>query len=69
MLQAVAQLKGEQELPWEDAETAAAALRKLGMLRGAVLQLLHRDPTQRATARQFHTACSQAFAEGAVPAV
>lgn len=67
-MQIIAKLTGKAELPWEGPE-AKPALAKLGALRAAVLRLLERDPAQRATARQFHSSCSKAFADGAAPAV
>eukprot|EP00892_Ulva_mutabilis_P004140 jgi/Ulvmu1/2098/UM125_0001.1 len=59
---AVAQLRGEQLLPWEGPR-CGPLLHRLGVLRPAVLHLIERDPAQRSTARQFHTACSDAFSQ------
>jgi len=59
-MQVVAQLQGERNLPWEGAR-CGPQLHRLGALRSAVLHLLERNPVQRSTAREFHTACSEAF--------
>lgn len=37
-------------------------LRRLGLLRGPVLQLLQREVSLRWTVRKFHAACVQMFA-------
>lgn len=62
VVQVVAQLHGERLLPWEGPRSGGD-LERLGMLRGAVMHLLERDPTQRCTAQQFHSACRQVFSD------
>ena len=60
-MQVIARLMGEKPLPWEGGLTAAD-VRHLGMFRGPVLRLLHRDPAHRISMRRFHIACTKLFA-------
>jgi hypothetical protein len=48
---------GEQLAPWEDADTAQALLKPLGIFKKAVLGLLKRNPQQRTTIPQFQKSC------------
>eukprot|EP00892_Ulva_mutabilis_P006551 jgi/Ulvmu1/4268/UM194_0008.1 len=57
----MARLRGDLPLPWEGV-LSTAVLRHLGSFRGPILQLLHREPSQRISMRQFHIACSKLFA-------
>ncbi|NJR42368.1 MAG: protein kinase [Akkermansiaceae bacterium] len=59
LLQVVAQLLGNQPLPWEN--MSQADRRKLGAFRGPILQLLSRDPSQRPTMPEFYHACNSIF--------
>jgi phage portal protein BeeE len=45
-------------LPWEEGRLSPEDKKKLGRFRKPLLQLLHREPSQRATALQF---CKQMF--------
>lgn len=40
-------------LPWEKGRITREDMNKMGMFRQPILELLHRDPAQRATAEQF----------------
>jgi hypothetical protein len=53
MLQVVAKLVGEQELPWEGEGKAKALLKRAGRFKDAVLGLLCRDPEQRMHVQTF----------------
>lgn len=55
-LQVLVALAGLTALPWEGSNQELQR-RQLGSLGEAVMQLLNRDPSRRATARQFHAAC------------
>lgn len=58
----MAQLAGEKRLPWEDGtDEAAERLEKLGVFKGAVMQLLNRDPQQRPSMQRFYDACNRVF--------
>ena len=48
---AMDQLAGRKQLPWETSDKDEK-LSRLRRLKGTVLQLLHRDPAQRPTAKQ-----------------
>ena len=61
VVQVLAMLRGDELLPWEG-ERGTESLASLGALKGPVLQLLQRDPGQRASVRRFHLACSRVFA-------
>ena len=59
-MQVVAQLVGESPLPWEgDRDSGSNLLRGAGRLRDSVLQLLHRDASQRLAVADFVAACSR----------
>jgi len=53
-------LKGDLPLPWEG-ELSAHQAQQLGPFRVAVMQLLQRDPAQRAGMLAFHRACTDLF--------
>jgi hypothetical protein len=53
LVQVVAKLVGEGELPWEAEGRAKAVLRRAGRFKDAVLGLQHRDPSQRARVQTF----------------
>lgn len=55
--QVIAQLVGEELLPWEDEVTARALLRGAARFRGAMQALLNRDATQRPSADAFMQQC------------
>lgn len=62
LLQVMAQLAGEKRLPWEEGtEEATERLEKLGVFKGAVMQLLNRDPQQRPSMQRFYDACNRVF--------
>lgn len=52
LLQVMSSLRGEEVLPWEDMSEEVSG--KLGPLRGLVLAMLHRDPSQRPSMAEFH---------------
>lgn len=57
-VQVMAQILGEQLLPWEaGAEGSRALLRRLGMFRDAVLDLLERNPSMRLGITDFIARC------------
>lgn len=61
-LQVIKQLTGEKRLPWEEQGPAAAErLESLGVFKGAVLQLLNRDPTLRPSMQRFYDAANRIF--------
>lgn len=60
-LQILAQLLGEQDLPWEGSRAAPDTMRKLRTLRSPVLALLERDPNRRLSMQQFCEACDDIF--------
>jgi hypothetical protein len=57
-VQVVAQIVGEQPLPWEDAARAKQLLRTAGHYRAPLLTLLRRDPQERPSIRSFLSHCS-----------
>lgn len=60
-MQILAQLLGDQELPWEGARAAPETMRKLRSLRTPVLALLDRNPQRRLTMQQFCESCDDIF--------
>ena len=58
----MSQLVGETALPWEDARWAPSLLRKFGLFKEVCLELLHRDPCQRPTMREFIQNCRHVLA-------
>ena len=58
-MQVVAQLLGNEPLPWENMSTEDR--RKLGAFRGPIMQLLNRYPSQRPTMPEFYHACNSIF--------
>lgn len=62
-VQVMAQLKGEQELPWEGERfrTHPTDRRRLGVFRQQVLALLDRQPERRATMAEFCDSCHGLF--------
>lgn len=64
----VAQLRGQQELPWEGERLRShpAVRKRLGVFKNPVLALLHRDPVRRASMEDFCGACNSLFS-GAIP--
>lgn len=58
VVQVMAQILGEQALPWEAAaEGSRELLRRLGGFRAAVLDLLARDPSSRLGITEFIARC------------
>jgi hypothetical protein len=60
-MQVIAQLRGDLPLPWEG-NMSPAVLRQLGAFKGPVLQLLHRDASQRVSMKRFYFACTKIVA-------
>jgi hypothetical protein len=60
-MQVVAQILGEEQVPWEDPVQAKALLKRAGKLRAAILDLLKRDPAQRLSVNDLMHACSTAL--------
>eukprot|EP00892_Ulva_mutabilis_P006269 jgi/Ulvmu1/4013/UM188_0003.1 len=58
----VSMLRGELPLPWEG-DLSAQHTQQLGPFQDPVLQLLRRDPAQRADMLSFHRACTSMFAD------
>jgi hypothetical protein len=56
-VQVLAQMKGEQPLPWE-AGASGGGQERLGALSAPLLQLLHRDALHRPSIDMFRTTCS-----------
>lgn len=61
VLQVMAQLRGMLALPWEG-DMPPAMQRGLGAFKGPILQLLHREATQRISMQRFYAACTHLFA-------
>ena len=59
VVQVVAQLLGEDKLPWES--MSSVDRRKLGAFRGPILQLLDRDPAKRPSMSEFYNQCNSVF--------
>ena len=59
-VQVVDRLVGELPLPWEK-ELSPLVVRQLGVLRGPVMQLLQREPSERISMDRFHAHCSKVF--------
>jgi hypothetical protein len=59
-MQVVNQLKGVMPLPWEQ-EMSSQLQKGLEAFKEPVLQLLHREPAQRASMKRFHAACTHLF--------
>lgn len=57
-MQVKAQLRGAQPLPWEGSRLCAETRQQLGIFCEAVLALLRRDPTQRASMQDFCNTCN-----------
>lgn len=55
----VARLAGELPLPWE--EMSPLIVRQLGVLKGPVLKLLQREPSDRISMDRFHALCGKVF--------
>ena len=53
-------LWGKLPLPGEG-EGGREAAHKMGAFRDPVFRLLHRDPAERSSLRDFHAACNQLF--------
>lgn len=54
----MAQIVGEQPLPWEaGAEGSRALLRRLGVLADPILDLLERNPGNRSSIASFIVSC------------
>lgn len=56
-MQVVAQLRGEQPLPWAEGRLSPELRARLGSFYGPILQLLERDPALRPSAAQLIDAC------------
>eukprot|EP00892_Ulva_mutabilis_P004444 jgi/Ulvmu1/2371/UM130_0002.1 len=54
-------LRGDLPLPWEG-ELSLEVRRHLGTFKDAILKLLHREPAQRISMREFHISCTKLFA-------
>lgn len=54
-------LSGERPLPWEG-DLRHDVSTRLGLFKGPVLRLLHRDAGCRPSMREFHATCTQIFA-------
>lgn len=50
---------GELPLPWEDADTAPALLRRFGHFKLAVMNLLQREPSKRPSMKAFLKDCNR----------
>jgi hypothetical protein len=57
-MQVIKQIIGEVTAPWEGPDASRELLKKAGKLRGAILQLLERDPSVRLTVTAFVQRCS-----------
>lgn len=53
-----------QQLPWEGANLTQEMRTQLGIFRGGVLRMLHRDPQQRPSMEEFCTSCDHVLASG-----
>lgn len=64
-MQVMNELAGTEgaELPWEGIRLTPQIQNKLQLFQGSVLQLLHRDPAQRPSMRQFCRICSKVLGE------
>lgn len=51
----------DQTLPWEDGRLTPKDMRRLGVFRKPIMQLLQRDPNHRASALQFCKQMSKIF--------
>jgi hypothetical protein len=61
-VQVMAQIAGEKRLPWEQqGELASERMEALGVFKGAILQLLNRDPQQRPSMQRFYDAANRIF--------
>ena len=67
LVQVVARLLGELPLPWEE-ELSPVVARQLGVFKGPVLQLLHREPWARISMQRFNALCERAVAGTSVSA-
>ena len=54
-------LNGKQ-LPWEGSQLTPKNRRKLGIVRGSLMALLTRDPSQRPSMAQFCDSCDRVLA-------
>jgi hypothetical protein len=61
LVQIIAQLKGEAELPWEGERANPEVMRKLRTLRRPIMALLERDPAMRPTMLKFCDLCDDIF--------
>ena len=61
-LQVIAQIAGEAPLPWEDPATAPAILKRFGLFKEVILELLERDPDARPSMADFMRSCRQVLA-------
>ena len=57
----VARIVGELPLPWEE-ELSPVRARQLGIFKGPVLQLLHREPWARISMQRFNALCEKVVA-------
>lgn len=60
-VQILAQLLGDQDLPWEGTRAAPDTMRKLRSLRSPIMLLLERDPARRLSMQQFCESCDDIF--------
>jgi hypothetical protein len=57
-MQMIAQIVGEEPLPWEPEEKGKELLQRAGAFKGMVLALLERDPEKRLSIQSFLEQCS-----------
>lgn len=58
LFQVVAQIVGEELLPWEDGSKARELLKTAGRFRSAIVGLLEREPSKRLSIKAFMQHCS-----------
>lgn len=61
-LQVISQIVGDTPLPWEDPATAPAILKRFGLFKAVILELLERDPDARPSMIDFMRSCRQVLA-------
>lgn len=62
MMQVISQIVGETPLPWEDPATAPVILKRFGLFKDVILELLDRDPDARPSMVDFTRSCRQVLA-------
>ena len=61
-MQVISQIVGDRPLPWEDPVTAPAILKRFGLFKDVILELLDRDPNARPSMLDFTRSCRQVLA-------